>query len=152
MKNLIPKESEYFLVFYDFESSVYSNSTAIGSRVPVEINLDELSSENISTLNQKRLHTVNCVSAALYCNECVRTVNINEINAKMPLKHCKNCCENDGTEELRMKTWISGTENCENALEAFMIWMLCGIPRGSRRSIPTYALAHYSGRQVFLEG
>ena len=83
----------------------------------------------------------------LFCYECVRSVNIDAINAEMSLKHCQNCCKGDSTEN-RMKTWIVGVDGCENALEAFMVWMISGIPGGSKRSISTYALAHYSGRYV----
>ena len=36
-----------------------------------------------------RLHQVNCVSTMIFCHECCKTMELNEINAESTTKNCK---------------------------------------------------------------
>ena len=124
-----PKDKKYYLVFFDFECTTH---------LPV---LESLDDEEPTS----RFHSVNCVSAMLFCSKCTKDVDLEDIHADLSID--SNClCRSKAMPERRMITWINGVDNCPDALDAFLTWLFTGIAGGTDRPHTTYVFGHYCGR------
>ena len=94
-----------------------------------------------------RLHQVNCVSTMIFCHECCKTMELNEINAESTTENCKTgLCRSSENGERRMCTFINGINGCADALQWFLVYLFNGIPGGNTRPYTTYVIGHYCGR------
>lgn len=91
-----------------------------------------------------RMHMVNCVSAQFFCYRCIQDLNIDEVTAKTSTSNCEYC--STAAADCRMRTWINGVDHCPDALHAFVVWLINGLPGGVNRSMQTIAIGHYCGR------
>lgn len=131
MQQLDPKTRPYHLVFIDFESTTH-----------IKV-LESLNDEEPTA----RFHSVNCVSAMLFCSQCTSEIDLSEINVNIKTNASFHClCRKNDDPERRMQTWINGVNGCIDALESFITWLFTGIGNGLERSIPTFVIAHYAGR------
>ena len=96
-----------------------------------------------------RFHSVNCVSAMLFCNECASDINLSDMHANITTDVNSNCvCRKNADPERRMVTWINGIDGCIDALESFITWLFTGIGIGLERSHTTYVMAHCCGQLI----
>lgn len=123
------------MVFFDFESET--------RRIDDDEDADD-DDEQQTTISSK-IHIVNTVSAMYFCVECICDVNIDDIQADLSDKGCHKCCTSTKGGR-RMKTFITGVDECEDALEWFVRWLFAGIPGGCNRPETTYVFGHYAGR------
>lgn len=126
-----PKSKTYWLVFFDFECSTH---------IPVIESLDD---EEPTA----RFHSVNCVSAMIFCNECATQIDLSDLNANTTTSVDLDClCRKNNVPERRMVTWINDVDGCTDALDSFITWLFNGIGGGLERRHTTYVMGHYCGR------
>lgn len=85
-----------------------------------------------------------------FCHECCKYAldpSTGGITCESNTTECKTgLCQASEKGERRMKTFISGVDNCVDALRWFLVWLFNGLPGGNTRPYPTYVIGHYCGR------
>lgn len=108
---------------------------------------DDEDDENSDLKIKGKLHQVNCVSTMIFCHDCCKNLDLNEINAESMTTNCNSgLCRSSVDGERRMRTFINGVNGCIDALQWFLIYLFNGIPGGNSRPYTTYVIGHYCGR------